>query len=131
MSDVIIRLALLAATVSVGFLVVGFLQRGNGRMNSTTLPTGLVVVTGPDCRWCDRLLTALALSGPHANVQVMDHTDARRQGLSVRSVPTALVVTGEGTIALRRSGPSALHDVELLLSYASSAMPGRSRQSGS
>ncbi len=117
MIDLALRIALLAAVLFVGLVTLSAVQRRTGRTDNASLPTGIVVVIGPDCRWCDRLLSALRRRGPNVTVRVLDHTDARERGLVVHSVPTALVVSDDGDVTMRRSGPGAVREVDALLAH--------------
>jgi hypothetical protein len=115
MTDLLLRVGLAAAILTAAFLIATMVQRRTGAGRYLDLPPGLVVVTGPDCRWCDRLETALT-QRPDLRYRLLDHAEAAARGLAVRSLPTALVLANDGTVTMRRSGPSALHDVDALIS---------------
>jgi hypothetical protein len=117
MIDLVLRIALLASVLLISLMTLAAVQRRTGRTDNASLPTGMVVVTGPDCRWCDRLLFALRLRGPDVAVRVLDHVDARERGLVVHSVPTVLVVSEDGNVTMRRSGPSSVREVDALLAH--------------
>lgn len=109
MIDLLLRLGVLGAVVCIAFLTVAAAQRRAGSRNPLDIPPGLLVVTGPECRWCDRLLNMLQTSD--IDYHLLDHSQAATRGIVVRSLPTALVVASDGTVTMRRSGPAALEDV--------------------
>ncbi len=109
MIDLLLRLGLLGAVMCITFLTVAAAQRRTGSRNPLEIPPGLLVVTGPECRWCDRLLNMLQTSD--IDYHQLDHSQAANRGIVVRSLPTALVVASDGTVTMRRSGAAALEDV--------------------
>ena len=115
MTELLLRVGLMAAVFAAAFLIATMVQRRTGAGRYLDLPPGLVIVTGPDCRWCDRLEAALTQK-TDVTYRVFNHTQAAARGLVVRSLPTALVVANDGTVTMRRSGPPALHDVDALIS---------------
>ena len=120
-----LRLVILAAVVAAAFGAVWLAGRSSRRSPAAGLGSGLVVVTGADCRWCDRLLAALAHRHPGRGVTIIDVRTAGEAGLTVRSVPTALVVGDEGRVIMRRTGPAAVADLDRLVEEAALLPPPR------
>lgn len=110
MTDLLVRLGLMVVVVCAAFLTVSAAQRRIGTGRPQDVPPGLVVVTGPECRWCDRLLNVLQARG--INYRLLDHSQAATQGIVVSSLPTALVIANDGNVTMRRSGRAALEDVD-------------------
>jgi hypothetical protein len=106
--------------MAAAFVAVWMIQRRGRRPRRVGLPRGLTVVTGPDCRWCDRLLLALERRAPGLDVTVIGPPTAEAAGLLVRSIPTAVVVDGAGAVVLRRSGTATIEDVDRLIEVARS-----------
>jgi hypothetical protein len=113
------RSVLLVTVIVASFGAVWVAGRAGRHLTLAGLPGGFVVVTGPDCRWCERLLTALARRHPGQPVSVIDVEAAGRAGITVRSVPTALVVADGGRVVMRRSGPAAFEDLDRLVGEVS------------
>lgn len=111
----IVRLALLGLTVAVAFGLVALLERRRGRI-AATLPAGITLVTGPDCRLCDTARRALAAAAPDLAVRVVDV--AAFGDPSVRSVPTVVVADAAGDVVLRRSGRAAISDAARIVAAA-------------
>jgi hypothetical protein len=120
MTDLLLRFGLMIAVVTAAFLATSVAQRQAATSKRFDLPPGLVVVTGPECRWCDRLLNALA-QRTGINYRVLEHSQAAARGIVVRSLPTALVIAEDGRVKMRRSGPSTLTSVDELLSQVGNA----------
>jgi hypothetical protein len=117
MTGLVLRVALLAVAVfSVGLILRLALNAGRRRVS---LPTGLVLVTGPDCKLCAPALRALRAAG--ADPTVVDVADARESVGLVTSLPTALVVGDGGAVLARRAGRSVITDVETLAEASSAA----------
>lgn len=120
MTDLLLRLGLLGAVMRITFLTVSAAQRRTGSRNPLNIPPGLLVVTGPECRWCDRLLNVLQTSD--IAYHLLDHSQAATRGIVVRSLPTALVVASDGTVTMRRSGPATLDDVNKIAARVRAAI---------
>ena len=73
---------------------------------------GLTVLTAPGCTLCDPAVEALRGTGTAAPIRVVDAAGSGIDG--IRSVPTVVAVRGDGTIALQRSGTSAIRDAGAL-----------------
>ena len=84
MTDLLLRFGLVIAIVAAAFLAASITQRRAGTSKRLDLPPGLVVVTGPECRWCDRLLNALA-QRTGISYRVLEHSQAAARGIVVRS----------------------------------------------
>ncbi len=111
------RLAVLGLVVAGAFAVAALLERRPlGRRVS--LPAGITVIIGPGCVWCRRLLDALRTRAPQVAVNVVDLAGEGQPELSVRSLPTLLVVDPRGGVRIRRSGRAALDDLDRVLSDA-------------
>lgn len=76
------------------------------------LAPGLTVLTAPGCTLCDPAVEALRGTGTSAPIMVVDVAASGVDG--IRSVPTVVAVRGDGTIALQRSGVSAIRDAGVL-----------------
>lgn len=115
----ITRLLVLMGLLVVAFLVVTVLERVRFR-RSSPLPSGVTLVTGPNCSLCDAANRALRAAGLQpATVPV-----ASVPGLGVRSVPTALVVGTGGELVLRRAGRAILTGIPAIVAAARSAGVG-------
>lgn len=111
----VIRLALLAVLGSGAWLVAGWTQRRRIR-GRLALPAGITLITGPGCSMCIPVERALVRAG--ARPVVTDVAELMIPGLTVRSLPTVLVVDEAGTVVMRRSGRAALNDAALLAGTA-------------
>lgn len=105
------RLLLLALAVGIVWLAVAAWERR--RTVAGALTPGLTVLTAPGCSLCEPAVEALRGTGTAAPIRVVDVADAGIDG--VRSVPTVVAVRGDGTVALQRSGMSAIRDAGALV----------------
>lgn len=108
------RLLILLVVVGVALAVVTFRERFRPRR--LRAQPGITVFTGPDCRLCPPLLTVLDAAG--VEYRLVDVTTS--SGAGIRALPTVVVADERGGIALRRSGRSAIVDVETILAVAAS-----------
>ena len=108
------RLLILVAVVAIALIVVTVRERVRPRR--LRAEPGITVFTGPDCRLCPPLLVVLDAAG--AEYRLVDVTTVA--GTGIRALPTVVVADDRGGIALRRSGRSAIVDVETILSVAAS-----------
>jgi glutaredoxin len=115
MIDVLVRVALVALLVAAGILVVRILERRRGPRRSG-LSSGVTVVTGPECRWCDRVIAALRSRG--VDPVVVDVGDAPPALGRVLSLPTVVVADASGTVVLRRTGRAAVDDTPAIVAAA-------------
>ncbi len=116
MTGLFLRVIVLVVTVfGIGLVLRLALNAGRRRVG---LPTGLVLVTGPDCKLCAPALRALQAAG--ADPTVIDVSDAREVVGLVTSLPTALVVADGGAVLARRAGRSVITDSETLAAAAAS-----------
>ena len=107
------RFLILLAVVGVALAAVWVRERMRPRR--ATVDPGITVVTGPDCRLCPALVLALDVAGvEYRRVDVA--TEPPPAG--VRGLPTILVADNAGAVAIRRSGRSALADLETVLAVA-------------
>lgn len=111
----ILRFLVLGLAVGSAFVAVSVFERRRGRTDGT-LPAGVTLVTGPDCRLCDAAARALATADPTLTVRVVDVGELG--DASVRSVPTIMVADSAGDLILRRSGRSAISDVPQIVRAA-------------
>ncbi|MEX2278455.1 MAG: hypothetical protein WEA76_00040 [Acidimicrobiia bacterium] len=103
--------------IVVGLALAVVLIRERMRPRSLSVQPGITVFTGPDCRLCPPLIAALDAAG--AEYRTVD-VSVSGLGVGVRSLPTVVVADMRGDIALRRSGRSAVVDVDTILAVASS-----------
>ena len=119
MTGLLLRVILLVVAVfGVGLFLR--LARNAGR-RQVSLPAGLVLVTGPDCKLCAPALQALRAAG--ADPAVVDVADARDVVGFVTSLPTALVIGDGGAVLTRRSGRSVIIDAAALAAVAAPSQP--------
>ena len=104
------RLAILVAVVALGWLAIRWWDRR--RTVASSLAPGLTVLTAPGCTLCDPAVAALESTGTSAPIRVVDVTEALVEG--VRSVPTVVAVRSDGSVAMQRSGASAIRDAAQL-----------------
>jgi hypothetical protein len=107
------RLLVLLAVFGLALAVVAIRERRNPAIGR--IQPGITVLTGPDCRLCPPLLLLLDAAG--APYRLLDVT-LHRIPTAVRALPTVLVADERGEVALRRSGRSALTDLETILAVA-------------
>ncbi|HVR32688.1 MAG TPA: hypothetical protein VMS74_08260 [Acidimicrobiia bacterium] len=106
------RVLVLGAVIGVALALVSAWERSRPRR--LRVSPGITVFTGPDCRLCPSLLGALDAAGAvYRTVDV-----AARPMPGVRSLPTVLVADAGGVVALRRSGRSAVADIDLIIAVA-------------
>jgi hypothetical protein len=114
MTALLLRIILLVAAVfGVGLVLRLGLNTGRRRVS---LPAGLVLVTGPDCKLCAPALRALQAAG--AVPTVLDVANTRADVGPVTSLPTALVVGDGGAVILRRTGRAVIGDAAALVAAA-------------
>ncbi|MFO7548094.1 MAG: hypothetical protein R6X29_04370 [Acidimicrobiia bacterium] len=110
------RLLVLALVIGLAVLVVALLERRRGRVRSGALKPGVTVVTGPWCTLCGPTLAALEARGISPTVYDLSRAP---DGLgTVMSLPTVYVVGDDGEVVIRRSGRSALTDVDAIAQVA-------------
>ncbi|MEX1004282.1 MAG: hypothetical protein WD990_08555 [Acidimicrobiia bacterium] len=107
------RLVILLAVVGLALALVWAWERTKPRR--ARIDPGITVITGPDCRLCPALILALDVAGvEYRRVDVS--VEAAPAG--VRSLPTILVADSAGAVAIRRSGRSAIADLDTVLGMA-------------
>ncbi|MEX2653817.1 MAG: hypothetical protein WD532_02185 [Acidimicrobiia bacterium] len=106
----------LILVVAVGLALAVVVIRERMRPRSLRVQPGITVFTGPDCRLCPPLIAALDAAG--AEYRTIDVSVSGLR-VGVRSLPTVVVADARGDIALRRSGRSAVVDVDTILAVAS------------
>ncbi|HSJ27243.1 MAG TPA: hypothetical protein VLB67_03470 [Acidimicrobiia bacterium] len=106
------RALFLLVVVAVAFALVSLRERARPR--GLRAEPGITVFTGPDCRLCPVLLTALEAAG--VRYRTIDVTRTETPG--VTALPTVFVADRRGEVAMRRSGRSALADLDALLAFA-------------
>jgi hypothetical protein len=104
------RLLILSVVLGVALALVAMRERSGSKRGQ--IAPGINVVIGPGCRLCAPLTAALAAAG--ADFVLLDTEDAGVSG-AVRSLPTVLVGDRGGRVILRRSGRSAISDLESIL----------------
>lgn len=109
MTDLVVRASILVGGVALAWLAVALAERRRG---AGAAPTGVTLVTGPDCRLCDAALQAARRAGLEVTEVDVRHPVARRLG--VRSLPTLVVADPGGRIRLRRSGRAAVSEIPRL-----------------
>ena len=107
------RLVILLAVLGVALAMVWARERVKPRR--ARLDPGITVVTGPDCRLCPALILALDVAG--VAYRRVDVAMESAPG-GVRALPTILVADAAGTVAIRRSGRSAMADLDTVLGVA-------------
>lgn len=114
------RIAIVIVVIVIAFLVVGIWTRRRGRSVKTTLPPGITIVIGPDCRLCRPAIDAIHHVDPAIDYNVVDleKEDADTGGLPVKAVPTVVVVDGKGRVLVRRSGHAAINDAAYIVRSA-------------
>jgi hypothetical protein len=109
------RLAVVLAVVAAAWVAVRIWER-RPVGSSLSLPLGLTLVTGADCRLCP--LAVDAASGAEIPLSIIDV--AKLADPAIKSLPTALVADRRGTIVARRSGRSAITGMPELIALARS-----------
>ena len=99
----ILRLLILSLVVVLAWGVVWISERWRGRAR-TGLEPGLLLVTGEGCTLCGPAVAALESAG--RQYRTVDASAVPHLG--VRSVPTLLLVGGDGHVVARRSGRAAV-----------------------
>jgi hypothetical protein len=107
------RLLILLAVIGVALAIVWAWERMRPRR--ARIDPGITVVTGPDCRLCPGLILALDVAG--VEYRRVDVAMASPPA-GVRSLPTILVADDNGIVAIRRSGRSAMADLDAVLAVA-------------
>jgi hypothetical protein len=104
------RLLILLIVLALGLVLVAWRERSGS--NTGRIAPGINVVVGPGCRLCGPLIAAL--EGAGAEFTVMNLEEAGERAF-VRSLPTVLVGDRAGEVIFRRSGRSAISDLEAIL----------------
>lgn len=107
------RFVILLAVLGVAMALVWAWERMRPRR--ARIDPGITVVTGPDCRLCPALILALDVAG--VEYRRVDVAMEPAPG-GVRALPTILVADNSGTVTIRRSGRSAVADLETVLAVA-------------
>lgn len=111
----IIRLVALIVIVGFAYLVVAVAERRT-RRTIVDLPPGITVVTGPECQLCASVISGLRERDISPNVVDIEQAPASLG--TIRGLPHAVVVNDDGEVTMRRSGRSALTDVDNLAQRA-------------
>lgn len=104
MTQFALRAALLCALVALSFAIVRLAER-RGRGHAIASGGRVVLLTGEGCRLCEPAERALRAVG--AQVERFDIRDDHGLGVP-RTVPTALVISREGRVVMRRSGRAVI-----------------------
>lgn len=105
------RALVLVGVLGVAWLAIRWWERR--RTVAGSLPPGLTLVTAEGCTLCQPALDALRRAGADTPIRVVDIEVAGIDG--IRSVPTVVAVRHDGTVALQRSGTSAIRDAAALV----------------
>ncbi|MDX1689933.1 MAG: hypothetical protein R3290_02800 [Acidimicrobiia bacterium] len=105
----LLRLIVLVAVVGALWLALELSRRRVGGRSGEGLRPGLTLFVGPDCAICPRAREALEAHGAVIYDAVMA-PDPRFSTHGIRSLPTALVAEADGTITMRRAGPTVIAD---------------------
>lgn len=108
------RLLVLLAALTLALLWVRWRERR--RPSGLRMAPGITVYTGPDCRLCAPLLGELERVG--AVYRLIDVS--REPAAGIGSVPTVVVADQAGDVVIRRSGRSAVTDLDSVLAVAAS-----------
>ena len=111
------RLLILLVVLGLALALVAMRERTGSKRGH--IAPGINVVIGPGCRLCGPLTAALEAAG--AEFVLLDTGDARVPA-SVRSLPTVLVGDRAGQVILRRSGRSAISDLNSILDASALAV---------
>ncbi len=109
------RLTIVMAVIAAAWLLIRIWERRPVSADQS-LPSGLTLVTGVDCRLCPLAVAAADDAG--IPVSVVDISEMSDSG--IRSLPTALVADRRGMVVARRSGRSAIGAMDELISLARS-----------
>lgn len=107
------RLLIVAAVVSVSWVVVRFLERRPAGRAQDLAP-GLTLITGRDCGLCPAAVAAT--DGAGVSISIIDIDEVSDP--SIRSLPIALVADRTGTVIASRSGRSAITAMPELIAMA-------------
>lgn len=107
------RVLIVLAVAVVAGVLVSLRERARPRHTLRATP-GITVFTGPDCRLCPPLLTALEATG--VAYRTIDVTRSEVPG--IRALPTLLVADRHGAVSMRRSGRAALADLDAVVAAA-------------
>lgn len=112
------RALILVVIIGVALAVVELRERR--LLPAARVMPGITVVTGPGCRLCPPLLAALDASPATYRLVDVARTPPPE---GVRAMPTVLVADEWGKVFLRRSGRSAVTDVETIVAAAAERSP--------
>ena len=102
------RSVILVVVLLSVWLLVAMWERRLGTPVEGVAP-GVTMFTTDDCRICPLAIESLTNAGVPVRIVSANHPLA--DALSVRSVPTVVVVDQSGQLMLRRSGRSVITDV--------------------
>lgn len=111
----ILRLVALIVIVGFAYLAVAVSERRT-RRTAVDLPPGLTVVTGPACQLCVSVIAGLRERGLSPSIVDIDQAPASLG--TIRGLPHVVIVDDDGEVTMRRSGRSALTDVDDLAQRA-------------
>lgn len=115
MIEFVLRAGILIVVMGGAFAAVALTARRNPSGTAPSLAPGLTLISGPGCRLCEPAVQALRRAG--ARVEVTEDPELR-EALSVRALPTALVVDADGEVIMRRSGRAVISDAGALAAAA-------------
>ena len=105
------RLLVFAAVLVAAWVIVRVVESRRGGQPDGLRP-GVTMFVTDNCRICPQAAEALASAG--IVIMVEPATGPLAEDLSVRSVPTVVVVDGAGQVRLRRTGRSVVTDARLI-----------------
>lgn len=116
MTDVMLRLVLLAAVLGVAWLTVRWWERRLG--SARRVEPGVTVIVTPTCLICPDTIAALEQADPDLELRVLDATKTDVSAYAARSAPTVIVADAAGTVMLRRSGRASVTDASVIAAAA-------------
>lgn len=111
----LLRIAIVVVVVCVAFVAIRLWNRRSGSVTGV-LPAGLTLVEAPDCRACADAKHRFEALG--ATYRVVDVAMARTLGISVLTVPVAVVGASDGRSVMIRRGSAVVSDAEALVDAA-------------